>query len=377
MLIYIFIISIVLFGELVDNKRSKYYFIFTIVVSTLFFCFGYMTGSDWRQYEPMYNLIGEGRGIGIFVEPGFYAYMVLFNYLKINFWGFLIFTKIVSFLVFIFFIKKYSPENKYFVLAYFLVSFGLFYYIDNPLRNLIAATIYLFSIHYILEGNFLKYLLIVLLAATFHVSVLITIPFYFILNIDLKKAHWILIFLLVIIASIILRAKLMGWLTGLLGTNPYIGSKITFYFSSMNGVESHFFSLGTIIKFIFFILILISKDYFFKAGKIGKMLFNGSMLFLLFNRLGASIIVLSRFQMYTAIFFCIAIIFMIKNIESSSRKTYLLFLVVIIYATLIMTITTTYKYIPYTNYLFYLNKNVPFYQRANYNYVKSPYYERK
>ena len=51
-----------------------------------FLCFGYMTGSDWRSYEPIYNEIDfNNLFYNYFFEPGYYIYMLIFKFLKIGF----------------------------------------------------------------------------------------------------------------------------------------------------------------------------------------------------------------------------------------------------------------------------------------------------
>lgn len=376
MVIYFIVISLIIFGEFVSDKYSKIYFMSVILLSILFFCFGYMTGSDWRQYEPMYNnIVSDVNFIEIFIEPGFYYYMLLCKISGVGFWPFLIITKIIILLVFIFFVKRFNIDNLYIGLSYFLVSFGLFYFIDNPLRNLIAAAIFLFSLKYVLERKFWKFSFLVIIASTFHLSALITLPFYFIFNLNLRKSFWIIAYFLVILFSIVFREKIIDWIINLFSNNVFIGGKIDYYFKNKNYLDARFLTIGSIAKLIFFFLILISKKFIYNSSQYGRILFNGSMIFLIINRLASSIEILSRFQLFSAVLFCITVVLIIKNFEPLSRKIYVTFLVIIIYLTVYKEITTTYKYVPYTNYLLYLDKNIPFYERANYNFVNSPYSE--
>ena len=56
MVVYFFFFFLILFFSL--NKkvgRTKSLDIILLVILCIFLCMGYMTGSDWRQYEPQYN----------------------------------------------------------------------------------------------------------------------------------------------------------------------------------------------------------------------------------------------------------------------------------------------------------------------------------
>lgn len=62
------------------------------------------------------------------------------------------------------------------------VSFNFFGNSMSFIRQSFAIGIFLFAIHYLKEKKFVPYLLIVLLAATFHKSMLLMIPVYFVAN---------------------------------------------------------------------------------------------------------------------------------------------------------------------------------------------------
>ena len=73
-----------------------------------------MCGSDWRGYEIMYNRIDlDNLFSDYYAEPGYYIYMLGFKYLKIDFWIFFIFTKVVVFFIIVKALIKYSDKEKY------------------------------------------------------------------------------------------------------------------------------------------------------------------------------------------------------------------------------------------------------------------------
>jgi hypothetical protein len=337
-----------------------------------------MTGSDWRQYEPFYDKFKINTNLqDSLVEPGFLIYVYLFKLLDVGFWPFAIFTKIVSILIFIFFIKKHAPENANLAIAFFLVSYGLYYYIDNPLRNLIAASIFLFSLQYLIKRDFIKFLLVVLLAASFHYSALITIPFYFLVNVDLKKSTWVIVYSITILISVLYKGSLIDMISSTFSDNLYIGGKIDFYFNEGNYIDSRIFTFGGLAKLVFFLLTVYYKDEIIRMNSYGKFYFNWTMFFFIINRFAASIEIISRFQMYFAVLFCITIVLFIQHMDFVIGKLYKILVLLIIYFTMYKEITSTYKYIPYTNYLFYMNNDKSFDERVNYNFLNSPYREKE
>src|SRR5690625_3165787 len=65
---------------------------------------------------------------------------------------------------------------------YVYITGGLFLVSMNGIRQVLAAAISFVAIKYLINGNFIKYSLIILLASTFHQSALILIPIYFLVR---------------------------------------------------------------------------------------------------------------------------------------------------------------------------------------------------
>jgi len=63
--------------------------------------------------------------------------------------------------------------------VYVYITGGLFLVSMNGIRQVLAAAIIFAATKYLIEGNWIKYFFIVLLASTFHQSALILIPIYF------------------------------------------------------------------------------------------------------------------------------------------------------------------------------------------------------
>lgn len=179
--------------ELKHSKLTLYIFTGYLCV---FLCFGYMTGSDWRSYEPIYNEIDfNNLFYNYFFEPGYYIYMLIFKFLKIGFWPFFIFTKVIIFIVFVKIIINLQGNYIYPILMFFIPYYGYYLFIDNPMRNLIAIAIFLISIKYIHEKKIWKYLACILLASSFHFSAIILFPLYWVLDKRISNGIWIFLFI--------------------------------------------------------------------------------------------------------------------------------------------------------------------------------------
>lgn len=88
MLVYVLLIILIFLSPTIKYTRNSlewYYFI--VILSMVFYCFGYMTGSDWRSYEIMYE---DANWVGLsnparYIEPGYYLIMLLAKTLHLDF----------------------------------------------------------------------------------------------------------------------------------------------------------------------------------------------------------------------------------------------------------------------------------------------------
>src|SRR5699024_3861722 len=65
---------------------------------------------------------------------------------------------------------------------YVYITGVLFLVSMNGIRQVLAAAISFAAIRFLIKGNFLRYLLVILLASTFHQSALLLLPIYFLVR---------------------------------------------------------------------------------------------------------------------------------------------------------------------------------------------------
>lgn len=370
---YFLVFSSLFFFQLLFKRKGL--MVGGTVLIALFFCFSYMNGSDWRQYELVYE--GSYQKSLLTMEPGFLLLLNVFKYLGVDFWHFFILVKLICFYFFAIRLYSYVPNNYFNALALFLSFFGLFLFIDCPLRNLIAVTIALYSIPYLLNRDFRKFILVVILAALFHVSSLALLILYFFSNMHATKGRLIFSYIAfyagLVILSSILKSGIISFFEGI----PFIGSKLAIYFAEDNEAsEGNVFTLGLLLRSILYIILVLNKDSIIK--KYGLTFFNQIVVFFFLYRLSVTFPIFMRFTLFYSIFFTIGTTMLFNVYSLRYRPVVYILFYFYLFSSMYTLITSSYKYVPYTNYLEYLNEEKPSYnERFRYNFDQSPYHKKR
>lgn len=380
-MIYYVGILIICFFSFFFFRDNKFYTGFFLTALGIFLCFGYMTGTDWRNYEPIYNGVSSG-GEDLwdaleYMEPGYIFYNYLFGSLGIDFWHFFIFTKVVVYCIVIWSLQYYCPKELFFLALLFFISwFGYFLFIDNPMRNIIAVGVFLLSSKFLINRRLFPYLACTLLAVSFHFSAIVMLLLYWLANKSFSSKGIILIY--IILNVVFLSPELIYTVVDFLfGHISMIAVKIESYRENLTGDGGgKMISFGLLIHNVFFILLMLARNEIEKM-KNGKMIFIFSIVFLIFFRLGLTITVMGRFQLYVAVFYAVAVCYVMKTLTERTRIVYALYILLVCIAPCINYLMKDSRYIPYTNYLFFSNHNLSYEDRSDYNPMKSPYKDPK
>lgn len=353
-----------------NSKQLNNIFLFAIA---LFICFGYTTGSDWRQYETVYGYFDVNPLIGLVsYEPGYILYSFFYYLLGFKFWHFFIITKILIFVSLVKGFRKYYSYNDNIPLLFFICAHGLFLFIDNPMRNLIAIAIATYSLQYLEQRNLKKFLILVFLSATFHVSSIFLLVLYPIYRFKVSNKSLIVIYCLFYFILPVIYENLIHLLISIFSNVSFIADKLDGYFISGDSLENNtLFSFGSLAHLIYFVY-LIKNRATIESNKHGRLVFYLSFVYLLLYRFATIVPIIYRFQLYLALFFAISVGLIIRNIN---KRTLFMYCVVMFQLTFFYfnTITSSYKYIPYTHYFQFINKDLSFEQRSEYNFINSPY----
>lgn len=359
--------------RLIAKKMDWWYFLNFIIA--IFICGGYMCGSDWRNYETLYNSIDfSNLFYNYYMEYGFYIYMLPFKYLHIDFWAFMIFTKFLCYLSIISFIKEYAKGLKYVALLFFLPFFGYYLFIDNPLRNLIAVSVFLCSFKYIINRDLKRFLILFLIAISFHISAIV-MPFLYVV---LARKVSSRIFLIILIASFIfINNALLRAIISLFSFNQFVQWKIEAYLMG-DGSEGmgQIFSIKMLICLMFFITTLCFRKSLLKKD-VRPEIIDGSLWYVILYKIGLSLHIFYRFQLYLSVLYCISIASIALIVSLRSRPYYLTMIFGLCLASLMKLKDEGVKYVPYTNYFVtsITDPGLPYSIRSSYNYKHTPYKE--
>lgn len=175
------------FAENYKYKKNKIYFYCLAFIVIILFCgLRFFVGNDYSGYYynfqriSIYNLsFIEQRW-----EPGIYLITQIFKNSKIGYFFFLFTCSLITY-IFIFKTLIYKNVLKWGI--FFTFTLGLLIMANDQVRQAVALSIFLFSIKYIEQNNFKKYLKWIIVAAFFHYSAIALIPLYFIKNIKLNS----------------------------------------------------------------------------------------------------------------------------------------------------------------------------------------------
>lgn len=339
-------------------------FVFLVAV---IFCGGYMTGSDWVNYELLYDKCSVSGLITYPHEKGFYVLMLLFKSIGISFFPFLI---ICKFWVF-FSVTKYLQSqyrNFYLVFAIFIATDALFVYVDNPLRFMLALGIIVHAYKYLVNGRFFPYMLIVLFASFFHITSVIMLPIYFLKKIIIQnRILLILYFSLYFVLTPTLAILMIDQLF------PFVVPFIRTYYERIGLLDFSFFSIGKVMYSFFFLLILKYKIVIVDYSSNGRYYFTFSIIFFFLTLIGNVIPTFFRLALLLSPFLYISLSIVFEQLKWRYFIKPLL-LLYFVFST-VSRVDSTYVYAPYSNYFFYsVFEDLPYAYRVKFN--KQKYYER-
>lgn len=151
-------------------------------------------GNDYWVYRANFDLIAQERKVSS--EIGFNTIVRFFQWLfdpgKVQYVSIFAFFSVIT--VF-FYVRALWDQGSRFAFSLFLLMTGGYYFNSlNSVRYYFALALALFSMKYVLRGDYGKFICLVLAGALIHKSVLLVIPLYlltrFLASARLKKWHY-------------------------------------------------------------------------------------------------------------------------------------------------------------------------------------------
>lgn len=160
----IFIINIIL---VLINKRSKIIAFATFLFLGIIFCSNECVNGDWINYKNFYDNFHVGSGM----EIGYVAFGNLFKFLGLPFNVFLLFVYLACSLILF---KGFKGYKLNFHILFSLIMPYIFPFLAFTLRYFIGLSIIIYAfLIYLRDGKPLKYVLLVIIAALFHKTMLL------------------------------------------------------------------------------------------------------------------------------------------------------------------------------------------------------------
>lgn len=351
------------------NRISNKYVIFKIWLY-IFLCFGYMVGSDWRGYEPEYNA-GKDRYIS---EPISNFLIRDFHEIISDYWLFVGIAKCIYLWTCLFVLKKITPHVS--ATISLLLNMTLMYMlISNPLRYMIAMIFVNMALSFFIDGytkhfNIKKVIIIFTLISfstmSHNASVVYFVIFpllYFSRKITEMKRKYLLIFyvfVMILTSNISAINEIKDYL------NMYLMLHGDFqdYTQYASEDNSSVFLIGNILKVLFFLWVLLSREKVFGSFKYDRLCYSVTILYFFLDRVLLVIPSGFRIAIPLCFFYAVYFVYMIK----SYFRLGVLF-VMYTFMAFIKVLWSSYVYVPYTNSIYYIiTEHISYDERDVYNY---------
>ena len=308
--------------EKVQKDIKKLYSLLCFVI--LFLIMGLRAptvGADIGQYLYKYNNLTPN--INSFIseldivsflgnENGFTFLNSILKTLHFNNQQYIMFFSFIFAFSFIFFYYKYS--KNIFISILLFITIGNFAMSMTGLRQTLAIVLTLYSFKFIFERKLIKFLVIILMAMSFHFSSIIFLPVYFLYGIILKKRDAILVFCVVLLFLPLNKIIYNYFFI------PFIPQQYTIYMNFSASLNPLVVLVALSINFfpIFFWDNFNSKND--SEKKLVSFLFIGSSLYSIFNILALNLVWINRLSFYFMPFNELLIPLVLYYIKSKETK---------------------------------------------------------
>lgn len=245
-------------------------------------------GNDYTSYvQNAHEIIKNGITV---TEPG-YNFVVKALYI-ISGWEnvFLVFA-FFGFCTIFMFMKSMYEQSEWFAMSFILfMALGIYFRSFSTVRYYLVLAITLYSLKYVINKEHGKFVLLIVLAAFFHKSVLVVIPMYFICNRPWKK--WF--YGIVAVGTVVLYA--LKDVIMEIALKIYPSYKDTIYLTMDTGLKSNLPGIFRCLVVIAFCIIFYKEAI--KDNKANTLYFNMSVMAVALYVGGSFIPMVSRFGYY-------------------------------------------------------------------------------
>jgi transmembrane protein EpsG len=296
-------------GVLPYVKPSK---IFVLIVTSVLVAISGLrnTIGDTYFYMHSYDIFNDKLNqIGFKSDFGFNYYQYILRQIS-NDPQILIFTSaLITNVLIIIVLYKYSRMFE--ISLYVYITSGLFMVSMNGLRQFLAASIIFAATKFIFEGNFIKFLLVVLFAATIHSTALVLIPTYFVV----RRKAWTKMTLFVLLLGVLMAIAFDQF------SSVMFSALSDTKYSVYSDVAAHGASLmRAIVAAIPLTIAFIGKDKLRELWPKSDYIVNLALLDLVFEILSTKNWIFNRLEIYFGLYQIILISWIIPLFVKKQRK---------------------------------------------------------
>lgn len=183
------------FGEKSDRYNSFFIFSSFCVLFVLSFI-RFDVGHDYWNYYNSFKLINSPRFFVFSSELSYSLFCKLFSFSPR---GYVYVFGLYSFLTLFFLYKTLIYYKSLFFGVFIFIAYNMLFTSFDQIRQTLAIFIFLYSIRFIENKSFKKYLIFILLATFFHFSAIILLPVYFLSKIKINFWIWPLVFMFLLV----------------------------------------------------------------------------------------------------------------------------------------------------------------------------------
>lgn len=140
----------------------------------------------------------------------------------------------------------YEQTEEFPMTFFFFMTLGIYFRTYNTMRYYFVLAVTLYSFRYVLKKEYVKFVLLILLAAFFHKSVLVVIPLYLIAVIPWKKCFLVVLLggslLVFFLQDLIMKAALL----------LYPSYKNTVFLETESGLSGNLFTIARCVAVLVF-----------------------------------------------------------------------------------------------------------------------------
>lgn len=185
-----------------SQKVNRYNNLFIVMsffsifmLSFLRFDVGYDYDNYVSSFKSVYNGSYESTN-GFLKYSSYYWICKIFSFTKK---GYILVFGFYSFFTLFFLFKALLNRGVLCVGVFIFITYNFLFISYDQIRQVLAISMFVYSIQFIEDGKFKKFIVTILLASIIHVSALAVIPFFFVRNVKPKLVIWSIIVLLFVI----------------------------------------------------------------------------------------------------------------------------------------------------------------------------------